>query len=90
MNVSICIVTLNAWRLLKKCIDSIPSAMGNLNYEVIIVDNHSKDNTIRMLEHYYPQFTLIKNRINKGYTAPMNQALKRAKGSYLLQLNPDT
>ena len=87
--VSIIIPHLQGFEILNECVSSIKEEISD-NYEVIIVDNHSKDDTIRMLENFYPQFTLIKNRINKGYTAPMNQALRRAKGSYLLQLNPDT
>ena len=45
MTISICIVTLDAGKLLKKCIDSIPAAIGNLSYEIIVVDNNSSDNT---------------------------------------------
>lgn len=90
MTVSVCIVTLNAAKLLKRCLDSIPAALSSLDYEIIIVDNHSTDNTLKMLRQYYPNITLIKNKYNKGYTGPMNQALSIAKGFYLLQLNPDT
>ena len=90
MTISICIVTLDAGKLLKKCLDSIPAALGNLSYEIIIVDNHSRDGTLKMLHEHYSHITLIQNRVNKGYTRPMNQALSQAKGAYLLQLNPDT
>tara|TARA_Y100000996_G_C22464587_1_gene619519 strand:+ start:189 stop:1052 length:864 start_codon:yes stop_codon:yes gene_type:complete len=90
MIVSICIVTLNARILLKKCIDSIPIAMDELNYEIIIVDNNSADGTIEMLQTFYPEIILIRNLKNDGYTKPMNQALEKAQGDYLLQLNPDT
>ena len=81
MTISICIVTLDAGKLLKKCLDSIPAALGNLSYEIIVVDNHSRDGTLKMLQEHYPHITLIQNRINKGYTRPMNQALSQAKGS---------
>ena len=90
MNVSICIVTLNARFLLKKCINSIPIAMAELSYEIIIVDNNSSDGTIEMLQTFYPEIILIRNLKNDGYTKPMNQALEKAQGDYLLQLNPDT
>lgn len=59
-------------------------------FEVIVVDNGSRDGVGRMLEQKFPQVHLIQNQTNLGYTIPMNQALRKARGRYLLQLNPDT
>jgi GT2 family glycosyltransferase len=57
---------------------------------MIVVDNGSKDGVGAMLEREFPQVQFIQNSTNLGYTIPMNQALKRARGRYLMQLNPDT
>jgi len=43
-----------------------------------------------MLKDEFPQVQIIRNEKNEGYTIPMNQALRKAQGQYLLQINPDT
>lgn len=55
-----------------------------------MVDNGSKDGVGEMLRREFPQVRFIENECNAGYTRPMNQALRAARGRYLLQLNPDT
>ena len=87
---SICILTLQARDYLQACLRSINENPPAHVYEIIIVDNHSSDGTIEMLESEFPAVDLIKNSENLGFTAPMNQALRRARGEYLLLLNPDT
>jgi GT2 family glycosyltransferase len=43
-----------------------------------------------MLELNFPEVRFIQNESNEGYTRPMNQALRMARGQFLMQLNPDT
>jgi hypothetical protein len=43
-----------------------------------------------MLQAEFPAVQLIANPTNRGYTAPMNQALQKGRGLYRMQLNPDT
>lgn len=98
-DLSVCIVTYNTKEYLRQCLLSI-QAQTQHSYEIIIVDNHSNDGTIKMLVEDFavgttqkerlPAIQLIQNQKNLGYTLPMNQALRKAKGRYLLQLNPDT
>lgn len=88
---SICIVTLNAQQYLRNCLESIKSQTGNLNYEIIIVDNASTDNTLEMLKENYPEIKVIVNKQNLGFTKPNNQAIRISKAEkYILLLNPDT
>ena len=87
---SICIVTYQARDYLRACLDSIAQHPPRDPHEIIVVDNHSQDGTVRMLAEEYPQVRLIQNRENDGYTAPMNLALQAGQGDYLVQLNPDT
>jgi GT2 family glycosyltransferase len=89
VDLSVCIVTFQARHLLQDCLNSLFKHTG-LNFEVIVVDNGSKDGVKEMLEEQYPQVIFIENKHNTGYTRPMNQALRQASGRYLLQLNPDT
>ena len=67
-----------------------PKAGQKLDFELIIVDNGSKDDTVRMLQAEYPAAILILNDKNEGFTRPINQSLHQSKGRYMLVLNPDT
>jgi len=88
---SICIVTLNAQQYLRNCLESIKKHAGSLNYEIIVVDNASTDNTLEMLKEEYPEITIIINKQNLGFTKPNNQAINTSKSEkYILLLNPDT
>jgi GT2 family glycosyltransferase len=88
---SICIVSYPTRDLLRDCMVSIREQPPQIPYEIIIVDNHSADGSPEMLAEEFPEVMVIQNSENRGYTAPMNQALQAAGASqYLIQLNPDT
>ncbi len=89
MDISVCIVTYQARDLLRDCLCSIP---GNTHrdFEVIVVDNGSTDGVVQMLQQEFPEVQIIRNASTAGFTRPMNQALRQARGRYLIQLNPDT
>ncbi len=88
-DLSICIVTYCAKDLLRDCLRSLRENT-TLDYEVIVVDNGSKDGVDQMLQQEFPGVKFLANDTNLGYTFPMNQALRQANGRCLLQLNPDT
>lgn len=90
MDLSICIPTLNSRQYLKGCLDSIARYAPDMEYEIIIVDNASTDDTVTMLEQEYPQVRLLRNDSNLGFSRPMNQAMRVALGDFFLALNPDT
>jgi len=75
---------------LDQCLDSVVKAIKNVSAEVIIVDNNSVDGSLKMIDAKYPQFRLIANKFNGGFSKANNQAIKEAKGQYILLLNPDT
>jgi GT2 family glycosyltransferase len=88
--ISICIVTYKVRELMKDCLESIYQNPPACAFEIIVVDNHSRDGTLEMLRQEYPAVRFIENAANDGYTRPMNQALKQGCGRFLVQLNPDT
>jgi GT2 family glycosyltransferase len=88
-DVSVCIVTLHARDLLRDCLNSLVENT-HIAYEVIVVDNGSKDGVAEMLAQEFPWVRFVENQENLGYTAPMNQALRLGEGRFLVQLNPDT
>jgi GT2 family glycosyltransferase len=88
-SLSIIIVSYNVSDLLKQCIISIKQFLG-CKYEIIVVDNASKDQTLEMLASEFPDVICIYNSENVGFSAANNQGLKIAKGENILFLNPDT
>jgi len=87
---SFCIVAYHTKAYLHECLLSLYTNPPDAQYEIIVVDNASNDGTLEMLASEFPSVKVITNTQNRGFTAPMNQALQLAKGNYLVQLNPDT
>lgn len=61
MDVSVIIVNYNTVNLLCNCINSIYDKTKGVDYEIIVVDNHSTDGSIEILKRKYPQVRLIEN-----------------------------
>jgi len=87
--VSVIIVNYNGKELLEKCLESLFKVEYD-NFEVILVDNNSTDETLEFVTKNYPSIIIIKLDSNKGFAEPNNIAAKIAKGDYLLFLNNDT
>lgn len=71
-------------------IDHMAARMPEAGVEVFVVDNNSVDDSNEMVMHRFPQATLIANKENVGFSRANNQAMRIAKGEYVLLLNPDT
>lgn len=87
---SIIIVSFNAWSYLQECLRSIEIHMKDIEYEVIVVDNGSTENNVNLTRKLFPAFTVIANDKNIGFAAANNFGALHSKGKYLLFLNPDT
>ena len=91
MDVSIVIVSYNVREYIISCIESIyKHSKSGINFEIIVIDNDSKDNSVDELKKAFPQINLIQNNYNTGYTIAANQGSKLSKGEYIFFLNPDT
>jgi GT2 family glycosyltransferase len=90
MQLSVIIVNYNVKHFLEQCLFSVEKAITGIDAEVIIVDNHSQDNSVAFLQTQFPSFTFLSNTENKGFSMACNQGFAVAKGQYLLFLNPDT
>lgn len=76
--------------ILNNCIQSlIDSINQDFEYEIIVVDNNSSDGVREFIRTSYPVIMLIENDRNLGYTKAMNIGMKKARGNYVVQLNPD-
>ncbi len=90
LDLSIIIVSYNAVDFLKICMQSVYAACNSINAEVFVVDNNSSDFSAEMIRKDFPNCHLIANKHNPGFSVANNQAIKLAKGRYILILNPDT
>ena len=87
--ISIIILNYNAGKFLLECVESIYKS-ENKNFEVILVDNASNDKTFRECKEKFSDITLIENEKNLGYCEGNNVGIRRAKGEFVVVLNPDT
>jgi len=87
--ISAIVVSWNVWPMLAQCLKSLLPQLGPGD-EVLVVDNGSTDETVQSLPELFPSIELIANLQNAGYAAAVNLALARARGQWLLLLNPDT
>jgi GT2 family glycosyltransferase len=91
--VSAVIVTHNSADYIGHCLDSVRLNSAYPSYEVIVVDNDSRDGTLDLLR----DFASRDNRVrivalahNAGFAAGSNRGVRQAKGEYLILLNADT
>ncbi|MFN2532382.1 MAG: glycosyltransferase family 2 protein [Pyrinomonadaceae bacterium] len=97
-DLSIIVVNWNAGELLRRCFDSLVAFSPSIEYEIVIVDNASSDDSIvSLLRSEHARFLieeqrlfLILNQDNRGFGAANNQAFAATRTPLLLLLNPDT
>lgn len=89
-DISIVIVNYNVAYFLEQCLNAVFKALENTNGEVFVVDNDSIDSSVDLVKKKFPNVHLIANKDNVGFSKANNQAMRIAKGRYVLLLNPDT
>ncbi|PIY68931.1 hypothetical protein COY90_03290 [Candidatus Roizmanbacteria bacterium CG_4_10_14_0_8_um_filter_39_9] len=96
IDLSVIIISYNTKQITRDCLESVYKSLndpGSPTFEVIVVDNVSKDGSVEMFLGYekkYDNFTLLANNENVGFARANNQANKIAKGTHILLLNSDT
>jgi len=86
---SIVIPNWNGHKLLKICLPSL-TAQTFLDFEIIVVDNGSTDESIQYIEENFPQVNLIKLPLNIGFSPAANKGILVSKGTYIILINNDT
>lgn len=87
--ISIIIVNWNGEKWLSKCLSSLAQQTYK-QFEIIFVDNGSKDNSVAYVKKNFPHVKIILNKKNLGFAGGNNVGYKHAKGEYILLLNNDT
>lgn len=91
VDLSIIIISYNTKEITKNCLDSVFASLAEapFTFEVIVLDNASKDGSAQMLEKD-KRIRAVISKDNTGFARGNNIAVKQAKGSHLLLLNSDT
>jgi GT2 family glycosyltransferase len=94
MKLSVIIVSYNTNKLLIDCLKSLKSQKTDFDFEVIIVDNGSEDQSAQSAKKYISVQNLsgkvIESKENLGFSKANNLGIEVAKGEYILLLNSDT
>lgn len=88
--ISIIIVSYNVKQLLFTCLDTLYRFNDKVNFEVIVIDNDSKDGSCEMIKDSFVKVKLIANKFNAGFSGANNQGMRIAEGNFIFLLNPDT
>lgn len=89
----IIIVTHNSTHVLEQCLESLQIQEQSGEWQLFVVDNASKDESLDKVEKYFPQATIVKNAKNVGFGKAANQGATKAIAqgcTHLFFLNPDT
>ena len=88
-SISVILPNFNGRNLLQKNLPSLITALGDFDYEIIIVDDCSSDDSVKFLKETYPEIKIICNEINLGFSATCNKGINTAKLKLLCVANTD-
>ncbi len=90
IELSVIIVNYNGLKYLKECFESLYEKLDGVSFEIIVIDNDSKDESCSYIRQNFPDIVLVESKTNYGFGKGNNEAVKHAKGDYLLLINNDT
>ena len=90
IKLSVVIVNYNVKHYLCQCLDSLQRSLDGIPSEVIVVDNHSHDDSVKYLQPLFPEVRFIASMRNLGFARANNIAIRQCRGEYVLLINPDT
>jgi GT2 family glycosyltransferase len=89
MEISIIVTSYRNPQLLKVCLDSIKKTVINIEYELIVADSETQEDTEMMMREDYPDIVFFPFKKNVGLQALLKKAIESSHGKYLLLLNGD-
>jgi len=90
MQLSVIILNYNVRYFLEQCVSSVQKALEGIDCEIIVIDNHSSDDSCAIMKQRFSNVQLIENKQNFGFPKGNNIGVENAKGKYICILNPDT
>ena len=79
----------NGEEILRRCLLSLKKSRYR-DFQILIVDNGSSDNSVSMVKAEFPNVSLIENPVNLGFAAGCNLGIRSSESPYVLLLNNDT
>jgi len=90
VDISIIIINYNRSNYIERCLRScIDQIIFNKSYEIIFVDDGSKDNSFKIAKKFASSIRLFKLKKNKGISYAANFALKKSKGKFFIRVDSD-
>ena len=89
MDLSVILLNYKTGGLVKQLLKNLFAKPLPLDYEVLVVDNNSRDGCLKMVQENFPSVITIQSSKNIGFGAGNNLALKKARGDFILFINPD-
>jgi len=89
VEISIIIVSYNGREYLRRCLRSLLEHTRGLEYEVVVVDNASRDGSADMVAAEFPSVRLLRRPSNAGLSTALNQGIRLSGGEMTVLLNPD-
>jgi GT2 family glycosyltransferase len=89
MDVSVIIVNYNTYKLTIQSIQSVYQYTSGVEFEIILIDNASSDDSVALIRQEFPSLNIIANEINIGFGRANNEGIKVAKGEFVFLLNSD-
>ncbi len=90
IQLSIIIVNYKSAQLVCDCLRSIYAQRSSIDFEVIVVDNDSKDDSKKKITTLFPQVIWVQMNYNSGFARGNNEGIRKSSGNVVLLLNPDT
>ncbi|MFL2571428.1 MAG: glycosyltransferase family 2 protein [Parvicellaceae bacterium] len=90
VELSIIIINYKTPDLTIQCLNSIYKSTESINFEIIVVDNFSEDNSLEIISKKFKDVICIQMDYNSGFARANNEGIKKSNGKYILFLNSDT
>ena len=91
--ISVIVCVFNQERWIKNCLDSLiyHQSISNKDFEIILVDDNSKDQTQKVIKKYkkFKNIIFIKNRKNLGLPKSLNKAIKKSNNQFIVRVDGD-
>ena len=87
MQLSVIILNYNVRFFLEQCVLSVQKALSTIDGEIIVIDNHSSDDSCEMMKQLFPNIKLIENKENLGFPKGNNIGVAQAQGEFICILN---
>ena len=89
MDISAIIVNYNTRGMTLDCLRALETALAGIPSEILVVDNCSKDGSVEAIRAAFPRVRVFESKVNAGFGAANNIAMREAVGNYFLLLNSD-